>query len=150
MQPVLNYEICASKDLTPKNVFAWNLQYSDYKYVYDSLGGDFTIPSTMNIFKNMHLGRDIDSLLYELSIDSGGTKDSVLTPANISQATGYDVIQYNDRFSLGDNKVDHFIVNHKIKLLANRPMQKHCLPSFDSSLSSQTPKTYVETGGVRL
>lgn len=151
LQPVLNYEICASDvSITPKSVYGFNLMYSDYKQLYDSIGGDFLNPRSSNLMKSMHLGRDIGRLCQEIADAEGIPVNSALTPANITQSTGFDVSMYDEKFTISSPSLDHFIVNHKITVMANRPMQKYCLPSLDSSLSALTPKDMVETGGMRL
>lgn len=153
LQPVMNYEVCLSEFINPKGVFGFQLMYSDYKVLYDSLGGDFMNPASSELFNSMHLGRDIEFLCSQLaSGDPDASEDLTpyLTPANLFQSSMFDKAMYDSKFTIENSTLDHFIVNHKISVLANRPMEKYCLPSMDSSLSQLTPKDMIETGGFNV
>lgn len=150
LQPSFNYEVCAKPDIDPMGIFGFNLMYADWKMSFDSLGGEFIIPSSKEVFGSMHLGRDIYGLIEQLAHQEGGQKETYLTPAVLTQSTGIDVEQFDGKFTISDKTKDHFIVNHKITLLANRPLQGSSLPSLDATLSALSPRDTIETGGFRL
>lgn len=151
LQPVLNYEVCFSPEFVrdPKGVFAFNQMYLDYKMSMDSIAGDFVSPYAIVGYENMHLGRDIGNLIDKLATSAGGEPQEYLTPEFLTQSSQFDQQLYDKKFTI-TSEIDHFIVNHKINVRANRPMQQVSLPSLDAALSAQTSKTLHETGGFRL
>lgn len=148
--PILFYEICCSPLIKPKNVFGFGFMYQRYKEDYDSLGGDYVMPQGATIRDLMSLGRDVEDLVDNVATDSSLDPNVVLTPALLRQASLYDLRQYDGKFTIMQSSVDHFNVNHKFKINALRPMQLFCLPSLDSSLSAQTPKDVIDTGGFTV
>lgn len=152
LQPVLNYEVCLStkgdSSFSPKGVLGFQQKYMDYKYAKDSLGGDFVQPSSKVLFENMHLGRDIQSLVESLA--GSASVDSVLTPAILTQTTLADKVAYDSKFTISSPNTDHFIVNHKFKIIANRPMVQNALPALSANETRMTQKDLIETSGFRL
>lgn len=152
LQPVLNYEVMLSGKgdsvFSPKGVFGFQQKYMDYKYAKDSLGGSFVNPSSSSLFKSMHLGRDIQSKVETLA--GSGSLNQYLTPAILTQTGIGDKTEYDSKFTIGSTTTDHFIVNHKIMLIANRPMQQNAIPALSASESRQTSKDMIDTSGFRL
>lgn len=148
--PILFSEICCSPLLDPKRVFGFGYMYQRYKEAYDSIGGEYLLPASSILFDLMTMGRDIHSLVDAVSQDTGIDPNEVLTPAFLRQSSAYDAFLFDKKFSISDHTRDHFIINHKFKINALRPMQLFCLPSLDSSLSASTPKDVIDTGGFTV
>lgn len=151
LQAVPNIEVCCSSRINPKGAFGFQEMYVDYKLEFDSLGGDFVLPDGGNLYDKMTLGRDIEQLLSDIAQDpDDGPLDEYLTPAILTQSTFDDKIIYDRLFTIATANLDHFRLNHKIDLVANRPMMQHSLPSLDAALSRMTAKQNIDTGGFRL
>lgn len=154
LQPVLNYEVMLSKagtsSFSAKGIIGFQQKYMDYKYAKDSLGGAFVFPSSKVAFAPMHLGRDVQKLVEDLATAGGVTVDSVLTPAVLTQATNVDEAAFDSKFSITNQYVDHFIVNHKISCIANRPMVQNAIPALSANETRITAKDLIETSGFRL
>lgn len=152
LQPVLNYEVCLSDKgdtkYDPKGVFGFQQKYIDFKYTHDSLGADFVLAASSSLFSQMHLGRDVQALVESLA--AGGSVNDKMTPAILTQATLADEASFDSKFSITNKQLDHFIVNHKIVVTANRPMMQNALPALDASSSRVTSKDLIETSGFRL
>lgn len=154
LQPVLNYEVMLSKagtsSFSAKGIVGFQQKYMDYKYAKDSLGGAFVFPSSKAAFAPMHLGRDVQKLVEDLATAGGVTVNSVLTPAVLTQATNVDEAAFDSKFSITNQYVDHFIVNHKITCIANRPMVQNAIPALSANETRTTAKDLIETSGFRL
>lgn len=153
LQPVLNYEVCFSgrgdSSYDPRGVLGFQQKYMDYKYAHDSLGGDFINPGAFTGLNNMHLGRNVQKVVEDLE-SVGHPVNEFLTPAILVQATTTDKEEYDKKFTVTSPLLDHFIVNHRIVLHANRPMMQNALPALSASESRQTAKDLIETSGFRL
>lgn len=150
LESVLNYQICADPAFEPKGVFGFQLQYSDYKQAFDSLGGDFIQNAGNALLKDMHLGRDIFGYLESLAIMTGKPITELLTPEILRQSNVLDQFNFDQKFTISEYSLDHFILNHKFNINMLRPMQLFCLPSLDSDLSKVTSKDIVDTGGFSV
>ena len=154
LQPVLNYEVMLStkgtSSYSAKGILGFQQKYIDYKYAKDSLGGAFVIPSSKNAFAPMHLGRDVQKLVEDLATADSSTVNSKLTPAILTQATVADEASFDSKFSITSQYVDHFIVNHRIECIANRPMVQNALPALSPNETRSTAKDLIETSGFRL
>lgn len=153
LQPVFNYEVCFSgrgdNSYDPRGVLGFQQKYMDYKYAHDSLGGDFINPGAFTGLSNMHLGRNVQKVVEDLE-SVGHPVNEFLTPAILVQATTTDKEEYDKKFTVTSPLLDHFIVNHRIVLHANRPMMQNALPALSASESRQTAKDLIETSGFRL
>lgn len=153
LQPVLNYEVCFSgrgdSSYDPRGVLGFQQKYMDYKYAHDSLGGDFINPGAFTGLNNMHLGRNVQKVVEDLE-SVGHPVNEFLTPSILVQATTTDKEEYDKKFTVTSPLLDHFIVNHRIVLHANRPMMQNALPALSASESRQTAKDLIETSGFRL
>ena len=96
----------------------------------------------------MHLGRDIQSKIETLA--GSGSLAPYLTPAILTQTGLSDKREYDSRFSIASSTLDHFIVNHKIACICNRPMVQNALPALSPNETRQTSKDLIETSGFRL
>lgn len=150
LQVMENCEVLCSEDVDPDGVYGFNQNYIDYKLEFDTIAGNFVNIKSSPLMQNMHLGRDLQDV-----IDQSGAaqKADALNPEYLTQSDQVDRMIFDNKFTLanpGDYLMDHFILNHKIECLANRPMMEITLPSLDSAISQSAKVKKVDTGGFRI
>lgn len=163
-QPVLMSEVVTPSPLSGTiaaaydglAVYGWQQRYMDYKYSHDSVSGDFVNPNTSVELQSFHLGRNI---LREFGFvnqagqaitGSSAPSDfsALIKPANLCVCDKTARSMYDDKFTVSNDELDHFIINYKFDITAVRPMQENVLPSIDEADNQAILN--IPTGGVRL
>lgn len=128
----------------PDGVFGYAPRYSEYKFSYDVLGGDFVTPLSSD-----NIGAYLDSwhMFRKLNYDDNhplALNNNFVECNNLQE-------DYDRIFQYTDNKYDHFYFNIRMDVKAERNMVGFAEPSVDSTnMLGDGHSINLPYGGTRL
>ena len=151
-QEILNKEVYVPTDMNadhyqaydPDGIFGYSPRYSEYKFQYDVLAGDFV----GNLAQSAVMGSQMDAwhLFRKLFYDDDHPlrlDNSFVEIHNVR--TDYDRI-----FQVTDNSLDHFYFNIDVDVKATRPMVGFAEPTICENNHEDGNSVNLPYGGTRL